>query len=98
LSRIITGLDVPHLLPGKQTRVDVVDVTLERRVEAVLPAQDGGQDRNVLGGQGVLAGAERVGVLAGGDELHHLRFAHDQLRAVLDFLVVVGVSVRQRVA
>src|SRR6185437_13490215 len=32
------------------------------------------------------------------NELRRLRFADDQLRAVLDFLVVIGKAIRQRVA
>ncbi|MNT09785.1 hypothetical protein D3C72_1445870 [compost metagenome] len=44
------------------------------------------------------AGAEQVGKLAFGDKLHLLRLAHDQLRAVLDFLVVIRPAVGQGVA
>ena len=32
---------------------------------------------------------QQVGVLAGSHKLHHLRFAHDQLRTVLDLLVLI---------
>ena len=78
------------LVAGEQPRVDEVDVGLERRLEAVLPALEAGQDRDVVGGQRVLAGAERVAELAQVDELRRLRFADDELRAVLDLLVVVG--------
>ncbi|MNM71060.1 hypothetical protein D3C81_827130 [compost metagenome] len=85
------------LVAGEQARVEVIDVALERRFEAVLPAQDGRQHRDVLGAEAVLAGAEQIGVLAGGHELHHLRFTHDQLRAVLDLAVVVRPAVGQRV-
>ena len=45
-----------------------------------------------------LPGLERVAELAEVDELRHLRLAHDQLRAVLDRLVVVRKAVRERVA
>ena len=45
-----------------------------------------------------LPGAEGVAELAEIDELRRLRFAHDELRAVLDFLVVVGKAVGERVA
>ena len=45
-----------------------------------------------------LPGRERVAERAEVDELRHLRLAHDQLRAVLDRLVVVREAVRQRVA
>ena len=56
------------------------------------------QDRDVVGRQRVLAGPEQVAELAEVDELHHLRLADDELRAALDFLVIVGKPVRQRVA
>ena len=92
------GVGGAPLVAREQARVDVVDVALEGRLETVLPAQDGGQHGHVLGAQRVLAGAEQVGVLAGGHELHLLRFAHDQLGAVLDFLVVVRPAVGERVA
>ena len=46
----------------------------------------------------VLARAEGVAELAEVDELRHLRFADDELRAVLDGLVLVGKPPRQRVA
>ena len=86
------------LVAGEQARGDVVDVGLERRVEAVLPRLELREDRDVVGRQRVLAGPERVAELAEVDELHHLRLAHDQLRAVLDRLVVVGKAERERVA
>jgi hypothetical protein len=41
----------------------------------------------------VLARAEQVAVLSEVDELRGLRLAHDELRAVLDFLVLVGKAV-----
>ena len=89
---------MPHLLPVNRRVVDEVDVGLERRLEAVLPALERGQDRDVVGRQRVLAGPEQVAELAQIDELHHLRFAHDELRAALDLLVVVRKAVRERVA
>jgi hypothetical protein len=67
-------------------------------LQRVLPALEVGEDRDVVGGQRVLAGPERVAELAQVDELRDLRLAHDELRAVLDFLVLVGEAVRQRVA
>ena len=86
------------LVAGEHARDDVVDVGLERALERVLPALEIGEDRDVVGGERVLARAERVAELAEVDELRDLRFAHDQLRAVLDFLVLVGKAERQRVA
>ena len=96
---------VPHhhrigrapLVSREESRVQVVDITLERRLETVFPAQDGGQDRNVLGGERVLAGAEQIGKLPGRHELHQLRFADDQLCTVLDLLVLIRPAKRQRV-
>ena len=100
-----TKIRVPHhhrigrapLVAGEEPRVQVVDITLERRLEAVFPAQDGGQDRDVLSGERVLAGAEQIGKLPGRHELHQLRFTDDQLRTVLDLLVLVRPAKRQRV-
>ena len=96
---------VPHhhrigrtpLVTDEEPRVQVVDITLERRLEAVFPAQDGGQDRDVLGSKRVLAGAEQIGKLPGCHELHQLRFTDDQLRTVLDLLVLIRPAKRQRV-
>ena len=45
-----------------------------------------------------LPGPERVAELAQIDELHDLRLADDELRAVLDRLVVVRKAERERVA
>src|SRR5262249_33297199 len=45
-----------------------------------------------------LAGAEGVSKLAEVDELRDLRFAHDELRAALDLLVLVGKTIGERVA
>ena len=86
------------LVAGEEARDDEVDVRLERRLEAVLPALEPGEDRDVVGRQRVLARPERVAELAEVDELHDLRLAHDELRAALDFLVLVGEPERQRVA
>ena len=85
------------LVAREEPRVQVVDITLERRLEPVFPAQDGGQDRNVLGGERVLAGAEQIGKLPGRHELHQLRFTDDQLCTVLDLLVLIRPAKRQRV-
>ena len=86
------------LVAGEQARDDEVHVRLERRLEAVLPALELRQDGNVVGRQRVLARPERVAELAEVHELHHLRLAHDELRAALDFLVLVGKPERQRIA
>src|SRR6185503_64944 len=77
---------------------DEVDVGLERGIEAVGPRLDLGEDRDVVGGQRVLARLERVAEFADMDKLRHLRLTHDQLCAVLDRLVLIGESPRQRVA
>ena len=86
------------LVAGEQARVHVVDIGLERRVEAVLPRLQLRQDGDVVGGQGVLARTERVAEFAEIHELHLLRLAHDQLRPVLDRLVVVRKPERQGIA
>jgi hypothetical protein len=86
------------LVAGEQAGVDVVDVRLERRVEAVTPRLEPGEDGDVVGRQRVLAGTEGVPELPEVHELHPLRLADDQLRAVLDRLVVVRKAERERVA
>ena len=80
---------------GEQARVDVIEVRFERRVQSVFPAFERGENRDVVGGQRVFAGAERVAELAEINELRRLRFADDQLRAVLDFLVLIRDSGRR---
>ena len=45
----------------------------------------------------MLAGGEGIAELAEVNELHLLRFTDDQLRAVLDCLVLVGKAVRERI-
>ena len=92
------GVGRAPFVAGEQARDDVVDVRLERRFESVLPALEPRQHRDVVGGQRVLAGAEGVAELAEVHELRHLRFADDELGVALDFLVLVGEPVRQRVA
>ena len=92
------GIRRAPLVAGEEARDDVVDVGLERRLEAVLPALEAREHRDVVGGQRVLAGPERVAELAQVHELHDLRLAHDELRAALDFLVIVRKPERQRVA
>ncbi len=86
------------LVAGEHARDDVVDVRLERALERVFPALEIGEDRDVVGRERVLARTERVAELAQIDELRDLRFADDELRAVLDLLVLVGEPVRKRVA
>src|SRR4029078_10936639 len=66
--------------------------------ESVFPALQVRQDRDVVGGERVLARTEGVAELAEIDELRGLRFPHDELRAALDFLVLIGEPVRQRIA
>src|SRR5213075_1606912 len=67
-------------------------------LEAVLPALQVREDRDVAGRQRVTAGAELVAELVEVDELRDLRFADDQLRTVLDLAIVVGEPVAQRIA
>ena len=47
------------LVAGEQPRDDVVDVGLERRIEAVLPRRELREDRDVVGRQRVLARREQ---------------------------------------
>jgi len=86
------------LIAGENTRDDEVNVRLERRLEAVLPRFERGQNWNVVGGQRVFAGPECVAELAEVHKLRDLRLAHDQLRAALDFLVLIRETIRERVA
>ena len=51
------------LLVGPLPRRDEVHLGLERRLEAVLPPEDGGQDRHVVGVEGVHARQLHVGEL-----------------------------------
>src|SRR3954469_16359213 len=88
----------PPFVAREQARVEVVHVGLERRVEPVLPRLEPRQDGDVVGGQRVLAGPEGVAELAEINELDLLRLADDQLRAVLDGLVLVWKTEGQRVA
>ena len=86
------------LVAGEQARDDEVDVGLEGRIEAERPRLELGEDRDVVGGERVLARLEGVAELAQVDELCDLRLAHDELRAVLDCLVFVGKAPGERVA
>ena len=92
------GLAVPQFVAGEGAGGDVVDVGLERRLEAVFPAEDRRQHRMFCVERVCLAGAERVGVLAEVDKLRDLAFANDQLRVVLDLFVIIRPAVRERVA
>ena len=83
---------------GEEPRGDEVHVGLEWRFESVLPALEPGQHRDVVGGERVLPWSEQIAVLSEIDELHRLRFPDDQLRAALDFLVIVREAERERVA
>jgi hypothetical protein len=86
------------LVPREQAGVEEVDVRLERGFQPVLPGRQARQDRDVVRRQRVLARSEGIAELAEVHELRHLRLAHDELRAALDRLVLVGEAVRQRVA
>jgi len=77
---------------GEKAGIDVIEVRLERRMQAVLPAFEGGKDGDVVGGEREFAGAESVAELAEVHELRGLRFADDQLRAVFDFPILIRVT------
>src|SRR5207248_332942 len=64
----------------------------------VLPPLQPRQNRNVVGGQLVLAGPERIAELPEIHELHGLRFANDELGAAFDRAVAIGEAKRQRIA
>src|SRR6185503_16335388 len=49
------GIGRSPFVAGEQTRRHVVDVRFERRIEAVLPRLQFGQDRNVVGGERMLS-------------------------------------------
>ena len=85
------------LLVGPLPRRDEVDLGLERRVEAVLPALEGGQDRHVFGVQRVHAGLEDVGELALVDEAPPPALADGELGPVLDLVVVAREAVGEDV-
>ena len=51
------------LVASENAGDDVVDIGFEGRFEAVLPALEGGEDGDVVGGEGVFAGAEGVAEL-----------------------------------
>ena len=91
-SRIMIGIGRAPLVAGEEARVDVIDVGLERRFEAILPALERGEDRDVIGRERVFARAEGVAELAEIDELGGLRLADNELRAALDFLVLVRIA------
>ena len=68
-SRIMTGIGRAPLVAGEEAGVDVVNVRLERRFKAVLPALERGEDGDVVGDQRVFARPEGVAELAQVDEL-----------------------------
>jgi len=82
---------------GEKTGRDEIDVCLERRLKTVFPAFEFRQDRNVIRDERVFSRGEAVAELAQIDELSGLAFADDELCAVLDRLVFVGKTPRQRV-
>jgi len=86
------------LVSGKQARGDEIDVGLERRLEAVFPALQPSQDRNVPGHERMRPGPVRVGELTQIDELRSLRFADDELGAAFDGPILIGIPVGQDVA
>jgi hypothetical protein len=73
---------------GDLARADEVDLGLERALEAVQPAGERRQDRQVARLEPVLTRSEHVGDLALVHEHGHLARPHDQLRAILDLVVV----------
>jgi hypothetical protein len=96
LSRIIAGTRRAPLEVGELARRDEVDLRLERAVEAVLPAAQRREDGDVLCLERVGPGPEDVGELAFVHEGRHLALAHDELRAVLDLVLVALEAIGER--
>ena len=83
---------------GDLAGADEVDLGHEGAVEAVLPARQGAEQREVLRLQAVLAGLEDVGHLALPHEDRALAGTHDELGPVLDLVVVAREAPHQRVS
>ena len=79
------GLGRAPLLVDLLARAEEVDVALEGGLEELVPVLQVGQHRQRLRGELVGAGAKHVGHLAFVHEDGHLRLAHHQRAAVLDF-------------
>ena len=82
----------------ERPRHHVIHIRLERRFEAIFPRRQLRQDRDVIRCEGVFAWPESIPVLPKVNELHHLAFAHDQLRPALDRFVVIRKPERECVA
>src|SRR5699024_7177212 len=82
---------------GELAGRDEVDLGLPRRVEAVLPALEGREDRKVLRRQGVSARAEDVREPTLVDEDGDLALADDELRLVLDLVALAREAPDDRV-
>src|SRR5260370_1187162 len=65
--------------------------------EHLRPVAEVGEERQVVGADGVLARAEEVGHVALVDEERHLRLADDELAALLDLEVRRGEAPGQHV-
>ncbi|KUP94719.1 hypothetical protein TRIHO_03910 [Tritonibacter horizontis] len=63
---------------------DKVDLGFERRLKAMVPMLQRGQDRHVVGLKHIKTGSEDIRQLAFVDEHRRLAFAHRQLGAVFD--------------
>ena len=81
---------------GDGPGVDEVDLGPERAVEAVLPALQRREDREVLRLQFVVAGLELIGEGAAVDEHRFLALTNDELGTVLDLVLVPREPPRQR--
>lgn len=82
---------------GELARRAEIHLGLEGRFEAVFPALQRGEDGHVLRGERLCAGRIDVGELALVDERRHLPFAHHQLGAVFDLVVVALEAIHQRI-
>src|SRR5207245_2306537 len=92
------GIRGAPLQIGELFRVDKINFRLERRVESVFPGAQLRQDGSVAALNAVAAGAKHVGNLSFINKDRRLRFAHNQLRAVLDLLITNRKAIEHRVA
>ena len=84
------GLRCAPLLVDLLARAEEIHIALEGRGKQLVPVFQIGQKRQGLRAQLVGAGAKHIGHGALVDEQGHLRLAHHQHAAVLDFHVLHG--------
>src|SRR5690606_30929547 len=85
------------LVAGEQAGDDIIDVGLERRLEAEPPSLQAREDGDVFRRELVFARSEGIPELAEIDELHHLALADDEIGAPLDLAILVRPPIAQGV-